>query len=66
MKWAMAGRGPVHEQTPVHDRLFMLVYELGGGRGSVHEPAPVHERLFIGLVTGLFYEQETLKFSTSS
>ena len=56
----MAGRGPVHEQTPVHDRLFMFVYELGGGRGSVHEPAPGHVRLFTGLFTGLFHEQKTL------
>ena len=49
------GRGPVHEQAPVHECLFMVCLRAGLW-GSAHE------RLFIGLFTGLFLEQETLKY----
>ncbi len=51
------GRGPVHEQGPVHERLCLwFVYELYGGGGPVHEPAPVHEGVFICLCSGLFHK----------
>ena len=37
------GRGPVHEQAPVHERLFMVFLRAGRWREPVYETTPVHK-----------------------